>query len=322
MTTLSMGDGSANFCGASLIAPQWVVSAAHCSGGGAVVGYLPPKKVIINAYKQNDPVAASETIDIEQIYLFPGYDIFGEKAEKDIALIKLASPSQYAPVKIPTLTQADLFETGAACRVLGWGSTNEQGTQSPILLQADIKVIDYQICRNSYANAAFPKLTDSVLCAGYLSGQTPAGAGSGDSGGPLIVEHDGEWVLIGIVSGGNGIITTAEHPGVYTKVFTYTDWINSHIATPTSSKNLEDLGPYIRLYAGSDQLRLHSLTTTAEPAELIVSDALGRIVSRKTIRLAALEDEIVDIGTWPPGCYFVALRTQKARFSGKFVKAG
>lgn len=52
---------------------------------------------------------------------------------------------------------------------------------------------------------------------------------SGDSGGPLVVKYDTEFGstfhLIGVTSFGR--FCAGDAPGVYTKVFSYLDWIES-----------------------------------------------------------------------------------------------
>lgn len=46
----------------------------------------------------------------------------------------------------------------------------------------------------------------------------------GDSGGPLVCKYSSNWHLVGITSWGEGC-ARRDHPGVYTKVAEYVDWI-------------------------------------------------------------------------------------------------
>ena len=47
---------------------------------------------------------------------------------------------------------------------------------------------------------------------------------TGDSGGPCMRKIEGEWVLVGLVSWGNGCCKK-HYPGVYTKVQIFCNWI-------------------------------------------------------------------------------------------------
>ncbi len=74
----------------------------------------------------------------------------------------------------------------------------------------------------------FPlSITDSMICAGYrgLGGKDSC---LGDSGGPLIFNHGGKAILVGVVSWGRKCAEPS-HPGVYSRVTHVLDWIKDNM---------------------------------------------------------------------------------------------
>jgi secreted trypsin-like serine protease len=55
----------------------------------------------------------------------------------------------------------------------------------------------------------------------------------GDSGGPLMMFSNSQWILVGITSYGAGC-GLADHPGVYTRVSYYQNWISCFLTDNTS----------------------------------------------------------------------------------------
>ncbi|KAL0268739.1 UNVERIFIED_CONTAM: hypothetical protein PYX00_010561 [Menopon gallinae] len=65
-----------------------------------------------------------------------------------------------------------------------------------------------------------------MFCAGHSDGHMDACLG--DSGGPLIVFHNGRWTLAGITSAGFGCAVDHQ-PGIYHKVAFTSKWIHGVI---------------------------------------------------------------------------------------------
>jgi len=90
------------------------------------------------------------------------------------------------------------------------------------LQKVTVPVVSDATCRAKYR---LNNIADSMICAGDLD---VGGKDScqGDSGGPMI---DAETkALVGVVSWGIGC-GEARHPGVYTEVAYYVDWINEKV---------------------------------------------------------------------------------------------
>lgn len=210
----SNANSQSHFCGASLIKPNWVLTAAHCVRGGRIA------KVHVGISNQKN-LAAGESFTVAQIVAHPSYS--SGTMDYDYALVKLSGNSTFRPVEInteeisiPDMSSADQIMSTTA----GWGATKESSWGLPDqLMKVDVPLINTTDCKKAYSN-----VTDRMICAGLQQGGKDSC--QGDSGGPLVVKNNnGDYAIAGVVSWGEGCARPNKY-GVYAKVNAVVDWIN------------------------------------------------------------------------------------------------
>ena len=313
------GTPEGHLCGATVIAPRWALTAAHCvtrERAGRTVA-VPAGSLILAEGRNGGTELRRDTIrliEVERVLVHPGfYTVTRPQPDGrtdlvatpfDVALLGLReTTSRPAQLLAAEADRVPLEQPGRSANVVGFGQTVQGGPASPVLLRGSLPVVGIEKCRASRSAPGLDLealIGPSQLCAGLRGGDTDACRG--DSGGPLFVRGEGGAVVqVGVVSLGPPCHGAVTGYGVYASVAAAARWIARQVPEASFTR-----GEALRANAAAHPTDNSRPRPDPDP----VDDVAGRLGDRPGVAPSRAAQVSVDIreGTRLPVGGFATFR--------------
>jgi len=148
-------------CTGTLITPNWVLTAGHCSnitaGTVASPASWPPQliSVRVGGVTQDD----GERLGVSRVVMHPDYLL---TSGYDISLLQLSRSSTMAPTQVAGAGERSIWTPDTMETIVGWGVTSEGGSQPDNLQEAQVPITTDAYCAGAYSD--FDPQT--MVCAG------------------------------------------------------------------------------------------------------------------------------------------------------------
>ena len=216
--------GIDRYCAGTLVGSRQVLTAARCATYGPFAVPLPEANFEVRL--GDVELAAADVYEVADNEVHEAHD--GATGANDVAMLTLAQPVSFPPVRVLDASETAAWAPGTAARVAGWGEFG--GLFSEVLRTGDVVRRSDTDCSNANFDPAL------MLCAAGTPAADSENPCPGDSGSPLLVRDGPGSALAGVFSGSSCASSGA--PGIFARVGA--DPLNSwvHDRTPEADFDL------------------------------------------------------------------------------------